>query len=79
MFGRGQRSELDDLEFGRVFEQRLQRQQNRVAIQLLGRTDVGMGQRDVGVEASARRPDQTQGRPARQVRHEHPGQLRHRW
>ncbi|MCY1244041.1 hypothetical protein D9M72_570930 [compost metagenome] len=39
---------LADLELVRVFQNRLERAQDRVAIQLLRHADVGMGQRDVG-------------------------------
>ena len=39
---------LADLELVRVFQNRLERAQHRVAIQLLRHADVGMGQRDVG-------------------------------
>jgi hypothetical protein len=39
---------LADLEFVRVFQDRLERAQHGVAVQLLGHADVGVGQRDVG-------------------------------
>ena len=39
---------LAHLEFGRVFQQRFQGQQHGVAVQLIRRADIGMGQRDVG-------------------------------